>query len=55
MFHMASYANRSASKMLGGKERDPDEYARLCANAGFQLNAIIPTASTHSVIEARPV
>ena len=41
--------------MLGGQERDPDEFERLCGGAGFRLTTIIPTASTHSVIEARPV
>jgi hypothetical protein len=40
--------------MLGGPERDPDEFERLLADASFRLIAIISTASTHSVIEARP-
>jgi hypothetical protein len=51
----ARFSDLNMLVMLGGQERDPDEFARLCAKAGFQLSAIIPTASTHSVIEARPV
>jgi hypothetical protein len=51
----ARFSDLNMLVMLGGQERDPDEFARLCADAGFQLTAIIPTASTHSVIEARPV
>src|ERR1700674_5234432 len=51
----ARFSDLNMLVMLGGQERDPDEFTRLCADAGFRLTAIIPTASTHSVIEARPV
>ena len=51
----ARFSDLNMLVMLGGQERDPDEFARLCEAAGFRLAAIIPTASTYSVIEARPV
>src|SRR6202171_5294919 len=51
----ARFSDLNMLVMLGGQERDPDEFAQLCADAGFRLTAIIPSASTHSVIEARPV
>ena len=51
----ARFSDLNMLVMLGGQERDPDEFARLCADAGFHLSAIIPTASTHAVIEAQPV
>ena len=51
----ARFSDLNMLVMLGGQERDPDEFERLCAGAGFRLTTIIPTASTHSVIEARPV
>jgi hypothetical protein len=51
----ARFSDLNMLVMLGGQERDPDGFEGLCAAAGFRLTAIIPTASTHSVIEARPV
>jgi 2-polyprenyl-3-methyl-5-hydroxy-6-metoxy-1,4-benzoquinol methylase len=39
----------------GGQERTEQEYAKLLAQAGFQLNRIVPTDSAASVIEAVPV
>ena len=40
---------------VGGKERTAAEYRDLLAEAGFELTAITPTASSFSVIEAKPV
>ncbi len=51
----ARFSDLNMLVMLGGQERDPDEFERLCAGAGFRLSAIIPTASAYSVIEARPI
>jgi hypothetical protein len=51
----ARFSDLNMLVMLGGQERDPDEFTRLCGEAGFRLSAIIATTSTHSVIEARPV
>jgi hypothetical protein len=38
----------------GGRERTPEEYARLLERAGLRLAAIHPTASPISVVEALP-
>ncbi|MCP2168189.1 acetylserotonin O-methyltransferase [Goodfellowiella coeruleoviolacea] len=40
--------------LLGGRERTGDGYARLLAEAGFRVSRVVATASTLSVIEARP-
>ncbi len=36
----------------GGRERTPEEYARLLEGAGLRLSRIVPTASAVSVVEA---
>ena len=38
----------------GGKERDIEEYRALLAAAGLSLNAVYPTSSVYSLIEAVP-
>ena len=40
--------------MTGGRERTEAEYASLFDRAGFRLTRLVPTASSLSVIEARP-
>jgi hypothetical protein len=40
--------------LVSGRERTQDEYARLLAEAGFELARVIPTES-QSILEARPV
>jgi hypothetical protein len=37
----------------GGRERTAAQYAELLAAGGFQLQRIVPTAGTVSVVEAR--
>jgi hypothetical protein len=37
-----------------GKERDPDEWRAILAEAGFALRRIVPTRSLFSVVEAVP-
>ena len=39
---------------LGGEERTEGQYEDLLQEAGFRLNAVVPTASPMSVIEGRP-
>ena len=39
----------------GGQERTEPEYASLLAKAGFRLDAVVPTESAVSVVEAVPV
>lgn len=38
----------------GGRERTEVEYRSLCANAGFELTRLVPTAVEVSLIEAAP-
>jgi hypothetical protein len=38
----------------GGRERTKVEYRRLCAQAGFELTRLVPTAIEVSLIEAAP-
>jgi hypothetical protein len=40
--------------LVGGKERAPEQYSALLADAGFTLSRVVPTASPVSIIEARP-
>ena len=51
----ARFSDLNMLVMLGGQEREPDEFERLCVDAGFRLTAVIPTGSTYSLIEARPI
>ncbi len=51
----ARFSDLNMLVMLGGQERQADEFERLCAAAGFRHTEIIPTGSAYSVIEARPV
>ena len=41
--------------MLSGKERTRSQYAKLLAQAGFELTRVIPTASPFAIVEAKPV
>ena len=49
-----SRAKRSDLEMLviGGRERTQSEYAELLERAGLSLTRVVPSAGTHSVIEA---
>lgn len=39
----------------GGRERTAAQYAALLGDAGFRVEAVVPTAGPRSVIDARPV
>jgi hypothetical protein len=39
---------------LGGQERTEEQYEDLLQEAGFRLNAVVPSASPMSVIEGNP-
>jgi hypothetical protein len=41
--------------MPGGRERTREEYGKLLEAAGFELTAIIPTQSSLSIIESKPI
>jgi hypothetical protein len=40
---------------VGGRERTESEYAALLDRAGFRMTRVVPTISTISLVEARPV
>lgn len=40
--------------VTGGRERTEAEYRELLSKAGFELTAVVPTASPVSIVEARP-
>jgi len=41
--------------LVGGRERTHTQYADLLAAAGFRLEQVVPTATSISIVEARPV
>jgi len=41
--------------LLGGVERTASQYAELLAEAGWQLERVVPTMATIAIVEARPV
>jgi hypothetical protein len=41
--------------MPGGRERTEEEYRMLLESAGFELTSVIPTQSSLSIIESKPV
>ena len=41
--------------LTGGRERTREQYERLLADAGFELERVVPTHSTYFVVEARAV
>lgn len=40
--------------LVGGKERTARQYSELLASAGFQLDRVVHTASSASIVQARP-
>ena len=38
--------------LTGGRERTPDEFARLFADSGWRLSRVTPTPSPYSIVEA---
>ncbi|MGD9622848.1 MAG: methyltransferase [Mycolicibacterium sp.] len=41
--------------LLGGRERDADEFRELLRRSGFHLQRIVPTATPFSIVEATPI
>ncbi|GAA4224523.1 methyltransferase [Actinomadura meridiana] len=52
--HPAKLVDLWLMLLIGGRERTSVEYAGLLAAAGFTLTRVVGTASTVSIIEARP-
>jgi O-methyltransferase domain/Dimerisation domain len=50
--HFGHHLDINMLVLTGGRERTPDEFARLFADSGWRLLRTIPTPSPYSIIEA---
>jgi SAM-dependent methyltransferase len=53
--HFAKALDLDMLLFVGGRERTQTEYAALLDRAGFRMTRVVPTISTISLVEARPV
>jgi hypothetical protein len=53
--HFAKSLDLDMLLFAGGRERTEQEYAALLRRAGFRMTRVVPTISTISLVEARPV
>lgn len=53
--HSAKQVDLWLMLLIGGRERTADQYADLLAEAGFELERVVGTAHTVSIVQARPV
>ena len=53
--HFAKALDLDMLLFVGGRERTEAEYASLLDRSGFELTRVVPTISTISLVEARPV
>ncbi len=50
--HFGNHLDINMLVLTGGRERTPDEFAKLFADCGWQLARVIPTSSPYSIVEA---
>ena len=50
--HFANHLDINMLVLTGGRERTPDEFAKLFADCGWQLARVIPSPSPYSIVEA---
>jgi hypothetical protein len=50
--HFGHHLDINMLVLTGGRERTPDEFARLFADSGWRLLQTIPTPSPYSIVEA---
>lgn len=50
--HFGNHLDINMMVLTGGRERTPDEFARLFADSGWRLARVIPTPSPYSIVEA---
>jgi len=50
--HFGHHLGINMLVLTGGRERTPDEFARLFADSGWRLSRMIPTRSPYSIVEA---
>ena len=50
--HFGNHLDINMLVLTGGRERTPDEFARLFAGSGWRFSRLIPTAGSYSIVEA---
>jgi O-methyltransferase len=50
--HFGHHLDINMLVLTGGRERTPDEFARLFGDSGWRLLRVIPTAGPYSIVEA---
>ena len=50
--HFGNHLDINMLVLTGGRERTPDEFAKLFADCGWQLAHVIPTPTPYSIVEA---
>jgi O-methyltransferase/methyltransferase family protein len=50
--HFGNHLDINMLVLTGGRERTPEEFARLFADSGWRLSRVIPTFSPYSIVEA---
>jgi hypothetical protein len=50
--HFGNHLDINMLVLTGGRERTPDELARLFSGSGWRLSRVIPTPSPYSIVEA---
>jgi hypothetical protein len=53
--HFAKSLDLDMLLFVGGRERTEEEFASLLERSGFEMTRVVPTISTISLVEARPV
>lgn len=53
--HFGNHLDINMLVLAGGRERTPDEFARLFAHCGWRLARVIPASSPYSIVEAEAV
>ena len=53
--HVAKSLDLDMLLFVGGRERTEEEFASLLERSGFEMTRVVPTISTISLVEARPV
>lgn len=53
--HMSKMFDLEMMLVVGGRERTAPEHRRLLHSAGFELSAVIRTASAMCIVEAKPI
>ena len=53
-FNFGKWTDITMMTSVGGRERTKTEFEKLFSDAGFELEEIVPTASSFSIVVGRP-